>query len=50
MKIVLDMKEVDKIIMDYLQSQGKIEKNKRTVVSWNWDKSGITDPYISVEQ
>ena len=50
MKIVLECNEVDKIIMDYLQSKGKIEKDKKTTVTWNVDWNRIKEPNISVEQ
>lgn len=50
MKIILEREEVDKLIMNYLQSQGKIEKGKNTSVTWNIDKSNFGKSYIEIEQ
>lgn len=49
MKMCLTYSEVNQIIVDYLASQGKIEK-KETSVTWEVDRWEVKEPTVIIEQ
>lgn len=49
MKIVLNSDEVNRILIEYLISEGKLEI-KETDVGWRVDNYNIKNTYIEIEQ